>query len=285
MSKLTTEIGPRAYELIRNRIAEILIDEFDNQFLFSYDPDIDLDVEVERFVPYQISEMNAVNVMLARGDFDNKTAVKSDGNFRFIIDCYANAESTETERGDSLAMFKLQKIMGICQAILESPYYLTLGFARPFIEHTRVELIEISQPINVQEATSMVAGRITFIVRAAQNADTLVPNLIDGYNTGVKIGLTDRGYVFSGTQPVIPPPTCSPVTVTDTDSTIHIVASGGTFICTPIGGGVVNIIDQNDNIIAEVEAPADYQVLVFDEIYDDTPHNIPVDEIVDDVFN
>lgn len=259
MSRIVAAIPPRNYEVIRDQIGAILTDEIDNQFILSYDPDLEATVvTVERFVPFQIAEVPAVNVMLARGDYDNKTAIKSDGKYRYYIDCYASAESTADAGGDSLAMFKLQKIMGVCAAILDSPHYLTLGFARPFIENTHIESIEISQPNNTQDAASMVAGRIVFVVRVPESIETLVPNLIAGYDTGVRIALTDRGYVFSGDQSPIPPPT---------------------------PGGIVIIKDQDGFTIAEVQAPGEYTVLVFDEIADGTPFDIPVDEVVDDVFN
>jgi hypothetical protein len=51
------------------------------------------------------------------------------------------------------------------------------------------------------------------------------------------------------------------------------------------GGGSVTIVDQDGNEIDTVDCGDEYQVLVFSEIYDDTPNNEPVDEIFDDVFN
>ena len=52
MSLIDGIIQPRAYELIRDKIAEILLEEFANQFALTSDADLNLHkVYLERFVP------------------------------------------------------------------------------------------------------------------------------------------------------------------------------------------------------------------------------------------
>ncbi len=215
MPQITDPIPAQAFEVIRNRIGEILIDELENQVDKFYKLELDATVFIERFVPFDKTAVPAVNVSLARGDYDIQTAINSDGTYRFNIDCYHKAPSTVAENGDSFAMFKLQTLIGACRAILESPKYITLGFAAPFIEHREAENIQIAPPVDAKDGSSIVMGRLSFIVRVPENNDIITPKLIAGFDTQVKLGLTDKGYIYSGDNIPIPPVTGGTVTVND----------------------------------------------------------------------
>ncbi len=197
MAKILTPIPPRAFTLIRNRICEILADELKSQSALEYDADLDADVFLERFVPFDKTDMPAVNILLAKGDFDNKAVVKKDGTYTFNIDCYVTCKTQTGKEGDTQASIKLQKLMGVCDAILESPLYKTLGFTPPFISHTEVRSLNIANPVNNQDASSVMMGRLQFIVRCPENVDVLLPKILAGYDTSVKMALTNKGYFYS----------------------------------------------------------------------------------------
>ncbi len=200
MAKILTPIQPQAFELIRNRIGEILADELPVQAAIEYAAELRATVFLERFTPFDITDMPCVNVMLSRGGYDNKAGVKRDGTYTYNIDCYMVSKTTTTERGDSKASVKLQKLMGVCGAILEDPHYVTLGFARPFISHTEVREINIAQPEKNQDGNNVIMGRVTFIVRVPENVSALLPKIMPGYDTVVKMGLTDKGYFWEGSN-------------------------------------------------------------------------------------
>lgn len=213
MSQIIDPISSQAFELVRNRIGEILADELAKQTRITYKPELDATVYIEKFIPFDKIQLPAVNVTLARGEYDNQTAIDSDGTYRYNIDCYHKAPTTSTDAGDSLAMFKLQTLIGVCRAILESSKYKTLGFAAPFIMNRHVENIQIATPAEKKDTTSVVMGRLSFVVRVPEDVDTITPELIAGYDTQVKLGLTDKGYIFSGDDIPVPPITGGAVTV------------------------------------------------------------------------
>jgi len=215
MAKIKTIIPAQAFEVVRDKIALILIDELENQVGISYRTELDAKVTVERFIPYNESELPAVNVALAKGDFDNQTTIDSDGTYRYNIDVYHKSKGKTNKRGDTLAMINVQALIGVCKAILESPQYITLGFDAPFIMRRHVENIVIAEPADKKDTNSIVMGRITFIVRVPENVDVISANLIAGFDTQVKLGLTEKGYIYTGDNIPVPPTTGGAVTVNE----------------------------------------------------------------------
>lgn len=235
MARILTPITSQAYERIRDRIGEILADELVVQAAIEYADELDAEVFVERFIPFDKEDMPCVNVLLGTGNYDNKAAVKVDGTYTYNIDCYMTCKTKTGKNGDSEASFKLQKLMGVCRAILENTQYKTLGFTPPFISHTEVRSISIANPVNNQDATSVVMGRITFIVRVPEFTTPVLPSLLAGYDTVMKLNLTNKGYFFSANATDAPvasfitvpdPPTGeAPITIEFEDTSINTPTS------------------------------------------------------------
>ena len=193
---ITQAISPQAFELVRDRIGEILTSELAAQADFTYGEIPDLTVYSERFIPFDNTELPAINISLSRGLLDSQTAIQSDGAYRFNVDVHTLSPSSEGSPGDSEAMHKLHRLIGVVRAILEDPIYKTLGFVPPFVMNRHVEEIAIADP-DPQDTASVVMGRLIFVVRVPETVNLIVPNLISGYETNVKLALTDKGYVFS----------------------------------------------------------------------------------------
>lgn len=231
MARILTPIQRQKYELIRDRIGEILADELIVQAIIEYDDNLNVDVFVERFIPFDKSEVPCINILLARGLYDNKSVVKSDGTYTYNIDHYVSCKSTEGSRGDSAAARQLQKLMGVSRAILEDPQYNTLGFTKPYISHTEVREMNIGDPVNNQDGINMIMGRLTFVVRAPETVLALEPRLLDGYDTTVKLYNTDKGYLFgvnTSSPPIasfetvpIPSSGVSPFTIAFIDTSLN----------------------------------------------------------------
>lgn len=196
MSVIAEPISTQAFELIRDRIGVILADELPVQADLKYDTDLDATVYAERFIPFDKTELPAVNVSLARGLISGQTTIRSDGTHTYYIDVHTSAKSDDGSNGDQKAMLRLHKMLGVCRAILEDARYLTLGFQKPFIMNRHVEEIGIAEP-DRSDATSAVMGRIILSVKATETINLVIPNLIAGYETNVKLSLTDKGYIFS----------------------------------------------------------------------------------------
>jgi hypothetical protein len=196
MAKITSLIPSQNFEIIRDRIGEILAEEFANQFALSGNSELNPDIYIERVVPFDKTEIPAINVMLYRGDYANKDMLAVTGNYIYYIDCYTSAHDSKDTRGDLKASVSLQKIIGMCRYILESSQYKTLDYAPPFNCRTAVQSIRIEDKQGGQDATNQVVGRIEFMVSAPEwaNLSETVPLSLN--STKVKLYETDKGFVF-----------------------------------------------------------------------------------------
>jgi hypothetical protein len=201
MSVITTLLPQQNFELIRDRIGAILSDELSNQsMLHGNNADINPTVFIERTVAFNHSEMPALNVMLARGTYDGQTVKQSDGTYLFNVDVYHKSKSSSGKKGDSEAVFKLHRLLGLVRAILEHELYKTLGFTPPFIMSRKVLDLTVADPEST-DAGSTAMGRVVFQVKVIENNPASVPSLIAGYDTEVKLELTDKGFMYSKPQP------------------------------------------------------------------------------------
>jgi hypothetical protein len=196
MSVIDGIIQSQAFQVLLIRIGEILAEEVAHQYELLPDEDINAPVFLERFIPFDKTELPVINVSLSQGDLGNQIAFQSNGTYRFAIDCHTSAQNTEENNADSAAMMKLQRLLGLCRAILEDPRYKTLGYPMPFISRRLVESISIAPP-NAQDAAGTVMGRLSLVVMAPETTSLIVPPLLAGYKTDMKLELTDKGYIFT----------------------------------------------------------------------------------------
>lgn len=177
------------FELILDRIGEILVDELSNQ---SVNPV----VFKERIIPFDKTDLEAVNVALAQGDFTSKTVVDRDGEYQYNIDCYVSSKSSTTDRADKLANLKLQKLMGVVGYILSASQYISLLFPKPFIKHTMVRSMRFADTGNNHDAITTVMGRIEFMVHANENSAIVSGvDFVENITT-VKLNETNKGYIW-----------------------------------------------------------------------------------------
>ena len=196
MSKLELIIPSQNVELIRDRIATILVDEIANQIVLGADLETNSKVFVERFHAIDKSEAPVINLMYARTGYDNNTAITSDGKNAYHIDHYTKGKTTDLKKGDRTSKERLLRNMGITRAILESPHYLTLGFAPPFIMRTTVISQEIADPRDDKDGSNMSMGRLTFEVDAVEDTEQITPRVAEGYDTTVIIEETALGHLY-----------------------------------------------------------------------------------------
>ena len=123
MSKLTEIIPPQSFEIIRDRIGEILKDEIDNQIVLGAPAEIASTIFVERTHPVDHSETPLINVLFSDSDYDNDTANDTDGENIYHIDVYAGAKGMVGESGDKRGMLRLERILGVIRSILKNPEY------------------------------------------------------------------------------------------------------------------------------------------------------------------
>lgn len=203
MAIITGLIPKRGFELIRDRIGEVIADEFANQAtLDTNELAFQASVFVERSTPMDKTE-RSINVSLAKRDPGLMTTQNSqDGYYEYHIDCYSSSPSSSAYDGNAMASITLHRMTGAIHCILTDSRYNTLGFSTPFIENVNVSSIQFADPLGSKDASSVMMGRITVIVRYPDKSNSITPILINGYQTSVFLSSTSLGYVFSN-QPSI----------------------------------------------------------------------------------
>jgi len=197
-AKITTIIPSQNFELVRDRIGAIIHLELSNQKVLTGNDDLEGVVWVERGMPFDKTELTAINISLATGSYSNKSQGNVSGVYQFFVDVYTNAKTTDAQGGDITATFKLQKLLGVIRAILENPIYKTLDFTTPFIERTYVSDINI-RAVGKDDDMNTAMGRMTFTVQCVETTSLLVVNTIAGWDTTVKLGQSDKGYFYQTT--------------------------------------------------------------------------------------
>jgi len=200
MSKLNNPIPVQAYELIRDQIGIIITDELANQYVLTSDEDLNItNIFSERFITFDKSELTAINISLQDGNYDAQDSIETDAHYTFNIDVEVAAKSSELLRGDIHSRQKLHKIIGKIRAILMAPAYQTLGFEMPFISNRKINSIQNDTTMQQRDAINSSFGRLILEVKTIETAELIQPVIAAGYDTEVKISLTDKGfkYVFN----------------------------------------------------------------------------------------
>lgn len=188
-------IDPRAYEVIRDRIGEIITIELLNQYNLTENILFNVPVFVQRSKPVNQDEDKIINVSVDSSRYSGQTTLTANGDYTFFIDVVVTGASTSDGRGDVLTAHRAQRLAGVVCAILEDPQYITLGFAGPFIGRSHV--IEITPgTIERGEATELNVVRVTMNVQSIQSE---VPQegipLLES-STSVYLAETDLGFQF-----------------------------------------------------------------------------------------
>lgn len=197
MSKITDTLLPEYFEFIRDRIAEILIDELNNQYVNKGNYFAEARVFVERSIAFDKTELPALNVSVGTGTYSSQHQGQSLGDYVFFLDVHTSAKHNDTDSADKVAAIHAQRLAGLVRAILENPIYKTLGFATPSISRRYMEKFDIAAP---KENDAMQSSMIRqyFHVSVVETSKLIVPTLIAGYDTVVKVNNTNEGYQYSG---------------------------------------------------------------------------------------
>lgn len=232
MSNIVKPIVQREWELIRDRLGLILAQELATQAQLDYNDVLFSlpDVYIERYIPFNHTEMPAINVMVAQGEYTQETQETQDGTWTFYVDGYQKATDEDGQRGDQYAAMRLQRLMGVCQAIIMDSRFKTLLFEPGAISNRRVVSIMMADPTKAMEATNAVMARMTVEVRVSDDVELVDSIALADYATQAQLSDTAIGYLWGGTAVTPPVPVCDPGTFKNSDDTYTAeVPSGGTF--------------------------------------------------------
>lgn len=198
MSLINAVLGTASFELIRERIAEILYTELLSQYDYTGDEELSIPrIYIERYVDFNASELPVINVQVAKVDLDNHSQMGADGNGQYWIDIHTKKETRGIEDGVYLANKWLQKLLGVCRQIIEHSNYKTLAFAPPFIMNKRIVSIQFLTH-KTEDTKSIATGRLVMTVRAPESNGVFVPQNIAEWETVIKLHESEQGYKWIG---------------------------------------------------------------------------------------
>lgn len=196
-SKINYIIQPQAFEFLRDRIGVILNEELAEQVTLG-NTKAEALVVVEGLSVADNTEMTKIMVSLSEGVYANQHQGSATAPYRFFIDCFSNAKSTNVAEGFVIATYKLHSIIGICRHILQDPLYKTLGYVPGFVQRVIVQSIKIGDP-DKTDALHSVGGRLTLDVTVAEENGMIEPPLIESNSTIVSINNSNQKLKYDKT--------------------------------------------------------------------------------------
>jgi hypothetical protein len=193
-AKLTYQVPPANFETIRDQIGSLLKLELDNQAALGVNPNLTAEVYVERFSPVDKSEGNVIVVNVQGCKFNNQTPVSQSNETVYNVDIFTNAHETASVEGHKGSSVKLERLAGLIRHILQSPHYDRLGLANGIIEHREVSQIRFGPVNDEQDSVFTRMARVDVMVRMNENQNGIDPVVAAGYDTIIKIELTEKGY-------------------------------------------------------------------------------------------
>ncbi len=200
MEAIITEIiGKQGFEIVKERILEILLLELSHQK--EIQPELaDFNLFMDRYTPIDQTESVLINLNLGDINFDNKGQETTQGTVNYYIDIYSKGVSTSTAHGDIDAAKKLLRYIGLCRYVLSSTKYNTLGFeTQGLIGGTYIESIQ-PYSSNEPDASFVKMGRLVYVVKIQEDQELWNGIALEGTNTNLKLELTDKGYTYTLNQ-------------------------------------------------------------------------------------
>lgn len=201
MARIETLISADNFEIIRDKIAAILLDELQNQFQLSgaTDPERDQDLNfskiwVSRRTPFNLSTLPAINVSISDFDNTNKTQRQRKKSVKYYIDVMHSKKHDQNGYADQLSDASVWKLIRNCEYILEHPVYSSLELS-PYIFHTEVARAS-SGEAEIGDSGKCMIARLEFIVDTISSEKPLTPADIVGLDTKIKLHETNEGYFY-----------------------------------------------------------------------------------------
>jgi len=186
------QIPIQNFEIIRDRIALIVATELENQYnLFGgFNPS----VWIERFIPFDISELPAVNIVFESMALVNKNPSKCLYEGKFNIQVSVSSGDLYNQSGDVLSSIDCQKLTGQIRYILENPNNLRLQFpSNPsIVQGNEISEIQISKP-EEKDGNYTTVSQLGLKIKFEENNGVVVPIVGESYVTQMTIETTNKG--------------------------------------------------------------------------------------------
>lgn len=197
-AKITYSIPNQGFEFCRDRIGNLLYEELSNQVYMFGDDDLETIVSIETNNPYvEGNELSKVQVCLAGGTYSNKHQGSVDGTYQYMIYVSCKAKALPKTDPATRSSLKLHRLTGAIRAILEDPLYNTLGFAHGFVKRVYFSNFDITDQ-EKNDSASVATNVMILNVELVETTKFKQYPLIEGYDTKVKLGGTNKGYEYTG---------------------------------------------------------------------------------------
>lgn len=207
MAFITEPILAQGFDVVANRIAEILTEEIANQVnLQNFEETVK--VFLERIEPFDKSEDVMISVALRQGDFDGQNMRDIQGTYRYFIDLFCSGYAEEDPEGvitapSIVSKNKLYRYLGLTRYILTSGKLNTLGFAPGLIGGRYISKILIDTDYSNFGNHSNYDGsyirfaRMWYDVRVQENQLLNTPILLEGNDTKFTYENTPKGTLLN----------------------------------------------------------------------------------------
>ena len=196
--KLEYIIDKQNFELIRDRIGEILTYELRNQANLTGKQFLkNVKVWIERVTPFDNTELPAVNIYFNDTLYNSSTVVNQQGQNTYHIDILTQSKNSGSQQNDSdkQSYTLAANLLGIIRSILQAPHYVSLNFDGGVILHREVSEIRMGKSSN-QETQSVGGGRLVLKVNANEFTKEIMALEACKYTTVVTLEETEKGFYY-----------------------------------------------------------------------------------------
>lgn len=194
MARIDEALGKDVFQQVRDKIAEILLDELANQATLSGNKDLEYGIIwMERRRPFNLSEIPAINLSILGINYNTKFRHQRQPDVTYTIDIYNTKNHTEDD-ADELVMDSIWDVARTVQYILDHPHYASLGLT-PLISHSEVVKIT-SGEAEMSDGARCGILRVEFKVNMISVENPFEQIALELSSTSVKIEQTDKGYFY-----------------------------------------------------------------------------------------
>lgn len=190
MAIITEKIGKQGFELVGERIAEILAEEVSNQMdIQNFEETVDF--YLERIEPFSKEQDVMISVAFREADYDGFTTRDSQGSYVYFIDLFCSSMGIGSIEPSTVSKEKLFRYLGLIRYILSSSKYLTLGFPSGLIGGKYIKKITLDTDYSNFGNHSNYDGsfirfaRVMYLVRVQENQALWDGISLDGNNTNI----------------------------------------------------------------------------------------------------
>ena len=176
MPIINEHIGTQGFELVANRIGEILLEEISNQkTIQSFEENVDIYLELQE--PFDKCDDVTISIDYKMADYEGFTQRDVQGDCLYHIDLWVTGMGIGNIAPSIIANNKLYRYLGLIRYILSSSKYSTLGFPRGLIGGKYVKKIIVDNDYSNHSAHSNRDGsyirfaRVYFSVRVQENQE------------------------------------------------------------------------------------------------------------------